>query len=121
MKHTYLDMDDAALDNYIANLEQQITGDGYEPDELQGALEERQIRAECASDSRVAQALGRDTDDHSMFADPGGRSALRASSKSNPRNLPCPTCEQPNKLTPADKELGYQCDDCADMAESGGY
>jgi hypothetical protein len=35
------------------------------------------------------------------FADPGGRSALRAA-------------------TPADKRLGYQCDACADRAE-GGY
>ena len=35
------------------------------------------------------------------FADPGGRSALRAASKRNPRNLPCPTCREPNRLTPA--------------------
>lgn len=54
------------------------------------------------------------------FADPGGRSALRAASKSNPRNLPCPTCKQPNRLTPKDKALGYQCDACAD-AQEGGY
>jgi hypothetical protein len=27
-------------------------------------------------------------EDRSMFADPGGRSALRASSRRNPRNLP---------------------------------
>ena len=26
------------------------------------------------------------------FADPGGRSALRAATRNNPRNLPCPTC-----------------------------
>jgi hypothetical protein len=54
------------------------------------------------------------------FADPGGRSALRASSASNPRNLPCPTCGEPNRLTPVDKSKGYQCDQCADRAE-GGY
>jgi hypothetical protein len=54
-----------------------------------------------------------------MFKDPGGRSALRAASKTNPRNLPCPTCGQPNKLTPADKAAAYQCDDCADRAERG--
>jgi predicted RNA-binding Zn-ribbon protein involved in translation (DUF1610 family) len=53
------------------------------------------------------------------FAEPGGRSALRAASKSNPRNLPCPNCGQPNKLTPRDRALGYQCDACADRAESG--
>lgn len=53
------------------------------------------------------------------FANKG--SALRASSKRNPRNLPCPSCKQPNKLTPADKAQGYQCDECANRAEGGGY
>ena len=51
------------------------------------------------------------------FADPGGRSALRRASRSNPRNLPCPTCGEPNRLTPADRARGYQCDECADRAE----
>lgn len=51
------------------------------------------------------------------FADPGGRSALRAATPENPRNLPCPTCGQPNRLTPLDKARGYQCDQCADRAE----
>jgi hypothetical protein len=55
------------------------------------------------------------------FADPGGRSALRAATKSNPRNLPCPNCERPNRLTPIDVQRGYQCDACADQAERGGY
>ncbi len=55
------------------------------------------------------------------FADPGGRSALRAAHKGNPRNLPCPTCHQPNRLTPADRVRGYQCDSCADRDERGGY
>ena len=53
------------------------------------------------------------------FADPGGRSALRAASERNPRNLPCPTCGEPNKLTPADRARGYQCNDCADREERG--
>ena len=53
------------------------------------------------------------------FAKPGGKSALRAASKRNPRNLPCPTCKQPDRLTPADKAAGYQCNDCADREESG--
>lgn len=57
---------------------------------------------------------------HIDFMDPGGNSALRAATKDNPRNLPCPTCEEPNRLTPADVELGYQCDACADRAERGG-
>lgn len=59
-----------------------------------------------------------DIDDRIAFANPG--SALRAASKSNPRNLPCPTCKRANMLTPADRALGYQCDACADEAERGG-
>ncbi len=55
------------------------------------------------------------------FADPGGKSALRAESKRNPRNLPCPNCGAKNQLTPADRALGYQCDGCADRDERGGY
>lgn len=51
------------------------------------------------------------------FSRPG--SALRAASRTNPRNLPCPTCGQPDRLTPADVRLGYQCDRCADLAERG--
>ncbi len=62
-----------------------------------------------------------DEEDRMDFADPGGGSALRAASKSNPRNLPCPTCGEPNRLTPADQALHYQCDTCADIAEGGGY
>lgn len=54
-----------------------------------------------------------------MFADPGGTSALRAAHPGNPRNLPCPTCETPNVLTPADEARGYQCNRCADRAERG--
>lgn len=56
------------------------------------------------------------------FADPGGTSALRAETRGNPRNLPCPTCGAENVLTPADRRLGYQCNACADRAEFGyGY
>ena len=51
------------------------------------------------------------------FASPG--SALRRATKQNPRNLPCPTCKEPNKLTPADKRQGYQCDSCANRDEGG--
>lgn len=53
------------------------------------------------------------------FADPGGNSALRAETKDNPRNLPCPTCGRPNMLTPIDVAHHYQCDICADQAERG--
>jgi hypothetical protein len=47
-------------------------------------------------------------------------SALRAASPHNPRNLPCPTCKQPNRLTQLDRDHGYQCDSCAN-AEEGCY
>lgn len=53
------------------------------------------------------------------FADPGGESALYAATTSNPRNLPCPTCGWPNRLTPADVARGYQCDVCATSTERG--
>jgi ribosomal protein L37AE/L43A len=59
--------------------------------------------------------------DYDDFAEPGGRSALRRAHKHNPRNLPCPTCNEPNRLTPRDQAQGYQCDECADRAERGGY
>lgn len=62
-----------------------------------------------------------DDGDRIEFAEPGANSALRAASHNNPRNLPCPTCERPNRLTPADRALGYQCNACADRDERGGY
>lgn len=55
------------------------------------------------------------------FADPGGRSALRAATEDNPRVYDCPTCGQPNMLTAIDVARGYQCDCCADSLERGGY
>jgi len=56
---------------------------------------------------------GYDDFDRSEFADPGGRSSLRAGK----RTKPCPTCGRKNALTAKDVELGYQCDKCADRAE----
>lgn len=53
------------------------------------------------------------------FADPGGRSSLRAATIDNPRNRPCPTCGRENVLTPIDEMRSYQCDFCADAAEFG--
>lgn len=64
---------------------------------------------------------GWDDEPRISFADPGGKSALRAASRHNPRNLPCPTCGGLNLLTPADKARGYQCDACADRVEGGCY
>ena len=61
-----------------------------------------------------------DYDPDCEFADPGGTSALRAASRSNPRNRPCPTCGEKNRLTPADVALHYQCDECARRAEGYG-
>jgi len=70
--------------------------------------------------SRYDSDWGDDDDGYSrrtMFANPG--SALRAASRKNPRNLPCPTCGAANRLTPLDRAHGYVCDPCADMAERG--
>jgi hypothetical protein len=60
-------------------------------------------------------------DEDPGFADPGGRSALRAASRKNPRNIACPQCDRPNMLTPADRARHYVCDICADQNEGGGY
>ena len=56
-----------------------------------------------------------------MFAEPGGNSALRRASKSNPRNLSCPTCGAENVLTPEDARRGYQCNRCSDADEGIGF
>ena len=53
------------------------------------------------------------------FAEPGSGSALRAATHLNPRNMRCPTCKWPNRLTPADVRAGYQCNACADACERG--
>ena len=53
------------------------------------------------------------------FAEPGGRSALRAATIDNPRMYPCPTCGTPNRLTAIDVARNYQCNRCADAAERG--
>ena len=59
---------------------------------------------------------------YEQFERPYENSALTRATKVNPRNLSCPTCKEPNKLTPKDKSRGYQCDDCADRDEGfGGY
>jgi hypothetical protein len=70
----------------------------------------------CEEDDERWEGDYHDDDD---FADPGGESALRAETETNPRNQPCPTCKWPNRLTPADKRHGYQCDSCATANEHG--
>jgi hypothetical protein len=83
--------------------------------------------SDCEQEQEEEEAFGPDYFDAPRFtgepgfADPGGRSALRAASASNPRSLPCPTCGAPDRLTPADRARGYQCDPCADRVEHGGY
>ena len=69
-------------------------------------------------DERHDDGPGFDPDDFDMdFADPGGESALRAATPTNPRVWPCPNCGEPNRLTQKDVNRGYQCDQCADRAE----
>lgn len=53
------------------------------------------------------------------FAEPGGRSTLRAATPQNPRNLPCPDCGSPHVLTALDVARGYCCNRCADRNERG--
>jgi hypothetical protein len=85
---------------------------------------EEELQAQAELDER---SYGPDYWDHEYpidgvgFANPGGTSALRAATPSNPRNRPCPTCGGANRLTPADVAAGYQCDPCADRAERGGW
>jgi hypothetical protein len=78
---------------------------------------------ECARGVRFSN--NPDDDDYLIdgvgFANPGGNSALRAATPENPRNIECPECGQPNRLTPLDAAKGYRCDECADRAERGGY
>jgi len=74
-------------------------------DELAEDQDDGDVDHDCDDDSEI------------QFANPGGRSALRAETPDNPRNLPCPTCHRRDMLTPADVAQGYQCDRCADVAE----
>lgn len=53
------------------------------------------------------------------YADPDGESALLAESESNPRDLPCPSCGEEDKLTRIDRLRGRQCDACAREYERG--
>lgn len=85
--------------------------------------------AECRVEESLEQAEGdpdgsyNDGDDWQIdgvgFADPGGESALRATTPDNPRDRPCPTCEAEDVLTGFDVAAGYQCNVCAERAECG--
>jgi len=86
----------------------------WEGDNIDPEIEDEDDDEECDIDD-----IPYDDDDYSDFADPGGVSALRASSASNPRNLPCGQCGRENVLTPKDKYKGYVCDMCANQNERG--
>ena len=97
---------------------------------VEGDAVEGDLCAECLLEAREAEheyncdwADDRDSlIDGVGFADEGSGSALRAATRDNPRNLPCPTCGEEDRLTPLDRARGYQCDSCADRAEGrGGY
>jgi len=83
----------------------------YGPAASDESLEDFSDRMEYDADEQFER--------NQMFAEPGSNSALRAATKTNPRNLPCPTCGEPNRLTPKDRQLGYQCNQCADEQERG--
>ena len=70
-----------------------------------------------STDDRWLDCHEYDLSDGTSFAEPGGRSALRAATKKNPRNRPCPDCGAKNVLTQADVDRGYCCDRCADRNE----
>jgi endogenous inhibitor of DNA gyrase (YacG/DUF329 family) len=86
---------------------------------VHGQMCEGCARAEAADVCRDDPRDDYEDEGDDDFAEPGGRSALRAASESNPRNLPCPRCHAENVLTPKDRAHGYVCDGCADLAESG--
>jgi hypothetical protein len=97
-------------------------GDEYPADELDGDWRCVTCAEDDDDEDRSFEADYHDRPiDGVGFANPGGNSALRAATRSNPRNLPCGNCGGENRLTPADKAAGYQCDPCADRAEMGGY
>jgi hypothetical protein len=52
--------------------------------------------------------------------DPKGRNNNRRAKGNNHRCMPCPTCHTPNRLTKAERNQGYQCNECADI-EEGAY
>lgn len=36
-----------------------------------------------------------------------------------PRDKPCPTCGEPNRMTQGQLDKGYHCDECTRIAEQG--
>ena len=89
----------------------------YYLDEDEGDYEDEFSESYGDEDDAVSGYKDREDDlypgDDLEFADPGGRSALRA----GVREFPCPTCGRENALTAKDVQLHYQCDRCADALE----
>lgn len=114
VKHAIVRNDDQGFVTYDKFDTGQLAARAFEEikDEIDGDAD---FEAEC--DDRYERELDGDLIDGVGFADPGGRSALRAATPDNPRDQPCPTCGAENVLTPADVARGYQCDRCADRAE----
>ena len=85
-------------------------------------VDKQECCLDCLEEGRDVAAIDAgeydllDTD----FADPSGRSSLRAETPDNPRIYPCPTCGEKGVLTLKDVRLGYQCNRCADRAEGYG-
>jgi hypothetical protein len=104
--------DSYAADRLLWLPSSRITWDGEARDDLEAAEDQEW-------DHLDDRTCDEDDDVEFTFADPSGRSALRAAGPGNLRDLPCPSCRQPNRLTPADRDRGYQCDTCADAAERG--
>ena len=71
----------------------------------------------CAEEDRREAIMSGELIDGVGFANPGGHSALRAETPDNPRDQDCPNCGAENALTRIDRQRGYQCDRCADIAE----
>jgi len=97
--------------NYNYNIEAEEATDALE--EMRIEMEQDDYYDRMESEHYLIDGVG--------FAKPGGGSALRAETANNPRNLPCPTCGEPNRLTPLDRRAGYQCDHCANQAEGMCY
>lgn len=103
---------------FCVNCEEEFDSEDLDEHGFCHECSEEEARNDGAFDSRYC-----DEDDYRIdgvgFADPGGNSALRAETHENPRNLPCPNCGEPDRLTPLDRARGYQCDSCANQAERG--
>ena len=94
----------------------QARKEGWSSSEIDAVLAEAQsgdydhllctLSDHCA-DPEEEEEEDEEEDDDCDFADPGGRSALRAATEANPRNLPCPSCGAEDVLTPADVARGY--------------